>query len=149
MRGFIQRHLTYANVTATMAVFIALGGTSYAAVQLANNSVRSKHIVNGQVKGADLDNGIPYGLALKGPTKETSSDDKTVRVKCPEGQYGLSGGAWIEGAKGLVALTESRQAFGPFIVDFTGWQASAIEVNGGTGQDWTLHVFAICGRVKS
>jgi hypothetical protein len=50
----IRGHLTYANVMATAAVFIALGGTSYAAVKLANNSVKSRHIANGQVKRADL-----------------------------------------------------------------------------------------------
>jgi len=35
-------------------VFIALGGTSFAAVTLSRNSVRSEHIKNGQVKRADL-----------------------------------------------------------------------------------------------
>jgi hypothetical protein len=47
-------HLTYANVMATIAVFVALGGSSYAAVTLGKNSVRSKHIKNGEVKTVDL-----------------------------------------------------------------------------------------------
>jgi hypothetical protein len=46
--------LTYANVMATVAVFIALGGTGVAAVSLTKNSVRSKHIKDGQVKTRDL-----------------------------------------------------------------------------------------------
>jgi hypothetical protein len=40
----MRPHLTYANVMATLAVFVALGGSSYAAVQLSKNSVRSQHI---------------------------------------------------------------------------------------------------------
>jgi hypothetical protein len=46
--------LRYSNVVATLAVFIALGGTSYAAVTLDRNSVKSKHIGNRQVKRADI-----------------------------------------------------------------------------------------------
>lgn len=43
-----------AMLVALLALVVALGGTSYAAVTLAKNSVRSAHIVNGQVKAADL-----------------------------------------------------------------------------------------------
>jgi hypothetical protein len=47
----MPRHPT---VVAYLALFVALGGSSYAAVQLSRNSVKSKHIANGQVKRADL-----------------------------------------------------------------------------------------------
>ena len=53
----IRRHATYANVMATIALFAALGGTSYAAVKLSKNSVKSAHIKNGQVRGPDLATG--------------------------------------------------------------------------------------------
>ena len=46
--------LTFSNVTAVVALFVALGGTSYAAVSLSNTSVKSRHIGNGQVKRPDL-----------------------------------------------------------------------------------------------
>jgi hypothetical protein len=52
VRTRLQRHLTYANVMSTVAVFLALGGGI--AWALANNSVKSKHIVNGQVKAVDI-----------------------------------------------------------------------------------------------
>jgi hypothetical protein len=54
MRQRLGSHLTYANVMATLAVFIALGGGAYAAFHLPKNSVRSRNIVNGQVKAHDL-----------------------------------------------------------------------------------------------
>jgi hypothetical protein len=50
----IRDRLTYANVTATIALFVALSGGAYAALNLPRNSVESKHIVNGQVKAADV-----------------------------------------------------------------------------------------------
>jgi hypothetical protein len=43
-----------AMLVALVALFVALGGSSYAAITLGKNSVRSKHIKNGQVKRADL-----------------------------------------------------------------------------------------------
>jgi hypothetical protein len=52
----VRAQLSYANVMATTAVFIALGGGAYAAT-LANNSVKSKTIKNGQVKSADIGDG--------------------------------------------------------------------------------------------
>jgi hypothetical protein len=47
----LKPHLTYSNVMATAAVFIALGGGAYA---VSTNSVKSKHIVNDEVKSADV-----------------------------------------------------------------------------------------------
>ena len=50
----LRSRLTYANVMSTLGVFILLGGTSYAVTQIDRNSVKSKHIRNGQVKRPDL-----------------------------------------------------------------------------------------------
>lgn len=65
MRNRLQGHLTYANVLATLALFVALGGSSYAAIKLANNSVTSKHIKNGQVGNADLAANAVTGAKVK------------------------------------------------------------------------------------
>ena len=46
----LRSHLTYANVMATIAVFIALGGTSIAAVSLKKNSVGSTQLKKGAVR---------------------------------------------------------------------------------------------------
>jgi hypothetical protein len=48
MRG-IKDRLTYANVTATLALFVALGGSSYAAVTLPRNSVGSAQLKTNSV----------------------------------------------------------------------------------------------------
>ena len=50
----LRPHLTYANVVASIAVFIALGGTSYAVVALPKNSVGAKQISSDAVGGSEL-----------------------------------------------------------------------------------------------
>jgi hypothetical protein len=47
----IRRHLSYANVTATLALFVALGGGAYAI-----DKVNSHDIVNGTIRSVDLKN---------------------------------------------------------------------------------------------
>jgi hypothetical protein len=61
----MPRHGT---IVAYVALFIALGGSSYAAVQLSRNSVKSKHIANGHVKRADL--ALKARAGLPGPQGE-------------------------------------------------------------------------------
>lgn len=50
---------------ALLALIVALGGTSYAAMVLARNSVRSQHIVNGQVKTVDLGDNAVTSLKVR------------------------------------------------------------------------------------
>ena len=52
----LRGRLTYANVTASLALFIALGGTSYAAINLPRNSVGTKQLRTGAVHGKDIRN---------------------------------------------------------------------------------------------
>ncbi|MCW3050037.1 MAG: hypothetical protein JWO74_4321 [Solirubrobacterales bacterium] len=56
MIAFIRRHISYANVTATLALVVALGGTSYAAFSLPRNSVGSAQIRNSSVRSTDIRN---------------------------------------------------------------------------------------------
>jgi hypothetical protein len=62
MLSRLRTRLSYANVMATIALFVALGGTGYAAAkigsaQIKNNSVQSKDIKNNGVQGKDVKNG--------------------------------------------------------------------------------------------
>lgn len=64
---------TYANVMSTVAVFIALGGTSFAAVKLSKGSVGERELKTGAVTSAKLKDGtiapadLAPGTALSGP----------------------------------------------------------------------------------
>ena len=53
MHQFRDR-LTYSNVMATVAVFVALGGTSYAAITLPRNSVGSNQLKRNAVTSTDV-----------------------------------------------------------------------------------------------
>jgi hypothetical protein len=51
----IRPRLSYANVAATIALFLAIGGgTVYAAAQLGKNDVRSRNLAPGAVKTSDI-----------------------------------------------------------------------------------------------
>ncbi len=50
----MKQRLSYANVMATLAVFLVLGGGAYAALSLPKNSVTSKQIKKGSIKKSDL-----------------------------------------------------------------------------------------------
>ena len=48
--------MRYANITSSLALFIALGGTGYAALKLPKNSVHAKQIAAGAVRSAEVKN---------------------------------------------------------------------------------------------
>lgn len=50
----IRKHLSYANVVASLALFLALGGVGYAAIKLPKNSVGTKQLKNGAVTGKKI-----------------------------------------------------------------------------------------------
>jgi hypothetical protein len=72
--------MSYANVMATVAVFIALGTGAYAASKIdskdiSRNAVLSKHIKNGNVKAKDLADDLPAGpRGPQGPQGVPGSD---------------------------------------------------------------------------
>jgi hypothetical protein len=62
---WIKGRLTYANIVATLALFIAVGGASaFAAAHLAKNSVGTKQIKNQAVTAAKIKNGTLTGAQI-------------------------------------------------------------------------------------
>jgi hypothetical protein len=53
-RGRTSGRLTYSNVVATVALFVALGGTTYAVTKLPKNSVKSKQIASNAVRSDEI-----------------------------------------------------------------------------------------------
>src|SRR4051794_38525077 len=77
---------TYSNVTATLALFVALGGSSYAALKLPRNSVGSQQVRDRSLHARDLaPDAAPSGL--RGP-------------RGPEGPTGAGGPAGSTGPPG-------------------------------------------------
>src|SRR3954453_2521317 len=76
MKDQVRSKLTYANVMATVAVFIAMGGASYAAFHLPKNSVKSKNIVDGQVEQAD----VSHTLTVSGANFANTADSANKAI---------------------------------------------------------------------
>ena len=68
----IKQRLTYANVMATVAVFIALGGSSYAAL-----SITGRDVQNGSLTYRDLKRNTLGGSRIK----ESQPGSSTTRQK--------------------------------------------------------------------
>ena len=75
MLAQLRSCLTFGNVMATVAVFVALGGTSYAVAtgsidsrEIKNNAVRSTDIQNNQVSTRDLRNNSAGGRDIRNGT---------------------------------------------------------------------------------
>ncbi len=98
--------LTYANVVASLALFIALGGVSYAAVKLAPNSVRSTTIRDGQVKSVDIGTGQVTGADIR--------DGSILAKDIKKGAIpGVATGAGATGGTGVAGGTGATGASGP------------------------------------
>jgi hypothetical protein len=61
----MRRKLTYANVMATLAVFVALGGASYAALKLPKNSVGTKQLKKNAVTTKKIKSSSVNGAKVK------------------------------------------------------------------------------------
>jgi hypothetical protein len=89
--------MRYANVTSTLALFVALGGTGYAALKLPRNSVGAKQIRTAAVRSAEVKNHslkpVDFAALPQGP-------------KGDKGDKGDPGSAGTNGAPSVLA-TES------------------------------------------
>src|SRR4051794_2350476 len=95
--NWLSKRLRYSNVMSTIAVFIALGGASYAAVTLPKNSVGTKQIKNGQVKHADLGKNAVTSTNVKDGSL-LGTDFKAGQL--PAGPKGDKGDTGAQGPKG-------------------------------------------------
>lgn len=59
----IRSRLTYSNVVASMALFIALGGVSYAAVTLPKNSVGSSQVKKNAITGSKVKKAVVHAAS--------------------------------------------------------------------------------------
>ena len=110
----LRSRLTFANVVSVTALFVALGGSSYAAIKLSKNSVKTANIApnavtsakvkNGSLLGADFKAGqLPGGAAgtagAAGPQGTTGAKGE----KGDPGSPGAPGGAGVDGTPGSAA----------------------------------------------
>ena len=90
----VKDRITYANVMATIAVFVVLGGTAFAAKKLVlpKNSVTSKSVKDGSLKGKDLAKGTITGdLVAKNTLNADNINQATLVLPCPSGTSKAAG----------------------------------------------------------
>lgn len=113
--------LSYANVMATVAVFIAIGGGAYAA-GLARNSVGSKQLKNDAVRSVDV-----KADSLKGADVDES---KLELPEGPQGPPGERGPRGLQGPAGDFADVDGQDILdklGGFMGDGSGLNADAVD----------------------
>jgi hypothetical protein len=100
----LRSRLTFANTTSSLALFVALGGTSYAAIQLPKDSVTSKQVKNRSLVATDFKKGqLPRGL--EGPMGDTG-------LPGPRGVRGAQGPAGVQGPRGEKGASGEKGATG-------------------------------------
>lgn len=104
-----MKRLTYANVMSTLALFIALGGVSYAAVKLPSNSVGTPQIRNGAVTGSKIDDGA---VSEKNLDKALVAKLTLAGKPGPQGVQGIQGVAGAGGAAGAIGAQGLRGVAG-------------------------------------
>jgi hypothetical protein len=102
MRQRLRSHLTYANVMATVAVFLALGGGAYAAFhlkknsvgprQLKNNAVSTKKLRDGAVTTAKIANNAVNGTRIADGSIGIADVSASLHLLC------RSGTSYVQGA---------------------------------------------------
>jgi Collagen triple helix repeat (20 copies) len=95
----------YANVTATVALVIALGGTGYAAVTLPRNSVGAAQIKGNAVNATKIKNGSVTGTDVKDGSLSKADFEFGQLVSGPAGPAGPTGAKGDAGAMGATGAT--------------------------------------------
>ena len=96
---------SFASVVSVMALFVALGGTSYAAVKLPKNSVGSSQIKTNGVGSSDVKNGSLRGVDFRAGELPAGPQGQ----QGPKGEKGDPGAPGQDGKDGLLgAVTVQR-----------------------------------------
>jgi hypothetical protein len=102
----------YANVTATIALAIALGATSYAAVTLPHNSVGAAQIKSNAVNATKIKNGSVTGTDVKDGSLSKADFEFGQLVAGAAGPAGPAGPKGDAGARGAPGATGPQGAKG-------------------------------------
>jgi hypothetical protein len=96
VRGREERNskVTYANVTATLALFLALGGTGYAALVLPRNSVGTAQVRPKSLTKSDLRTGAANSRVIRNRSIKVRDISRRAR-KSPRGRPGPAGPAAV------------------------------------------------------
>ena len=101
----IRTRLTFANVISVIALFVALGGTSVAALTLARNSIKSKHIAPNAVGSSEVKDASLLGEDF-GPGQLPQGEKGEPGAPAPQGRPVLRGRQVLRGQTVQTARTD-------------------------------------------
>ena len=106
MLGLLRRRLSYANVVASLALFVALGGTGYAAITITGKNVKDASLTGRDVRNSSLTTAdVKNGTLLK-------QDFKAGQLPAgPAGPPGAPGAPGVAGAKGDTGEPGTARAY--------------------------------------
>lgn len=102
MLSTFRSWVTYANVMATLALFIALGGSSYAALSVTGRDVKNSSLTGSDVKNSSLTTSdVRNGSLLSADFKAGQLPSGPQGPAGPEGPRGTTGATGSPGLSGL------------------------------------------------
>jgi hypothetical protein len=101
MLASLRSRLTYANLMATFAVFIALGGSSYAAITITGKNVKNSSLTGKDIKDSSLKTSDVKNRSLL--AKDFKSGQLVAGAPGPAGTNGANGSAGTARAYGNVS----------------------------------------------
>jgi hypothetical protein len=151
---------TFSGVTATLALFVALGGSSYAAITITsadvrngsltgsdirNESIKSRDVDNGSITGSDVKNRSVRGADVADASllaKDFKAGELPAGPAGPAGPQGLQGLQGVQGPAGATNVVTRRAnrtlppTNGAIAVVYTAvasCEAGEVAVGGGAG----------------
>lgn len=121
MARWTRSRLSFANVMSIIAVFVALGGTSYAAIKIPKNSVGSAQIKTNGVASSDVKN----GSLKKADFKATDLPAGPTGPQGAKGDPGTNGTNGSNGAPGTAAAFARVQPNGTLLEALPGFPATS------------------------
>jgi len=137
----IRGKLTFANVMSMVAVMIALGGTSYAAIKLPSNSVGSAQIKSSAVKNSELASSSVTSAKVKDGALLAKDFAVGQLPAGPKGATGATGATGAQGSQGLQGIQGPAGTFGT-VTSYS--ETSAASIPDGTKQ--TIDVYCPAGQ---
>jgi hypothetical protein len=155
-----MKRISYANVTATLALFVALGGTSYAVTKLPRSSVGAWQLKTNSVRAAEIQRGAVRSSEIENRSIRLSDVSLSARQSL-QGQIGPQGPAGptfsvMTNALGLPvkgnATGSAQSGFGVRLISFSRSVATCVaSASLAGGAPATAHVLAETltdGRVR-
>jgi collagen triple helix repeat protein len=113
MPAQLRSRLTFANVTASLALFVALGGGAYAATALPKDSVGERQIKRNGVGASEIKAGAVGAEEVKNRSLGPGEFKPGTLLRGPKGDTGAPGPQGAQGAPGAPGVKGATGPAGP------------------------------------